>query len=847
MSSRFAKFLYGCLFGGCVLLAVFSFGEKGGHAQNRKQTKPEQLVPENPVFFISVDGPAKHKEAFEKTAMHDAIYKSGLADVVEKLIMSIGEANGMAGAIEGPLGKVGEHLEQNGVIISVTVKDNVPNMPALPQLQVIFPKAAVFGEQLNALAQNSPIPLDSREIKGRTVTSLVIPDSPGVEVGFWVEGEHLVIVGGIGAIEAHLAVADGDAKNLTQSKAWAQYGPESADFDLTASVWIDLGQLTSNYGPIPLPVPGVDGAPLTANYFINALGFDSAKLAVIRSGYKDRAIWTESVLQIEGERRGLIALGDQPAMTLADLPPLPEDTTTFVACSFDASAVYTETITTIMRFVAKAPERVQFQVDETIENLPQLIGFDPKADLLDSLSNVACLYVDSSQDFLGAGIAGAVAAIETKDSAKLRRTLDQILTMAEDMSGGDFKTNRTKKNGIEIITFQVESVEIGALAVTDDWLLLSLTPQSIQAFQMRVDGDLPKWKPNAELQAALNDMPKEFTSLVVADPRPIYRQLLSLAPFLMTAAKAGLVEGGLVPRDFEFPVGIADIPPTEIVTRPLFQNITMSVNTKDGFKNYSRNSMPSIPLIGSVGGGGSIATIGVLTALILPAVQQAREAARRSQSKNNLKQLGLALHNYHETFRHLPTGTVENKDLKIEDRLSWVVPLLPFLDQSPLFRNIEQDEAWDSDVNSGSTERAIPTLMSPQVNAAVRGGRLDYVGIAGLGAKAAELPLANKKVGTFGYNRKIRFRDVTDGTSTTIGITEIKKGFGNWARGGKSSIRAVTTKPYINGPDGIGSDFRGGMHALLLDGSVRFISENIDPTVFEALITIHGRENIPGF
>jgi prepilin-type processing-associated H-X9-DG protein len=88
---------------------------------------------------------------------------------------------------------------------------------------------------------------------------------------------------------------------------------------------------------------------------------------------------------------------------------------------------------------------------------------------------------------------------------------------------------------------------------------------------------------------------------------------------------------------------------------------------------------------------------------------------------------------------------------------------------------------------------------------------------------------------------------VTDGFSNTIGVTEASQGYGSWGAGGKSTLRSLTRKPYINGPDGIGSPFPGGLNVLMLDGSVRFLSENIDPEVMEALVTIHGGEVIGDF
>ena len=92
-----------------------------------------------------------------------------------------------------------------------------------------------------------------------------------------------------------------------------------------------------------------------------------------------------------------------------------------------------------------------------------------------------------------------------------------------------------------------------------------------------------------------------------------------------------------------------------------------------------------------------IAIIAVLIALLLPAVQQAREAARRSQCLNNLKQLGLALHNYHDTFNAFPARA--NYDESGNSLLSWRVHLLPYLEQNELYEQFHLDEPWDSEHN----------------------------------------------------------------------------------------------------------------------------------------------------
>lgn len=116
-----------------------------------------------------------------------------------------------------------------------------------------------------------------------------------------------------------------------------------------------------------------------------------------------------------------------------------------------------------------------------------------------------------------------------------------------------------------------------------------------------------------------------------------------------------------------------------------------------------------------------IAIIAILIALLLPAVQQAREAARRSQCKNNLKQLGLAMHNYHDTFGMFAIGSGLDSTLNpwaagVHRKGSQLVKILPYVDQAPLYNRIPWEgdvDAWFFDTANGVRTMAIPTFLCP--------------------------------------------------------------------------------------------------------------------------------------
>lgn len=183
-----------------------------------------------------------------------------------------------------------------------------------------------------------------------------------------------------------------------------------------------------------------------------------------------------------------------------------------------------------------------------------------------------------------------------------------------------------------------------------------------------------------------------------------------------------------------------------------------------------------------------IAIIAILIALLLPAVQQAREAARRSTCKNALKQLGLALHNYHETHRTLPPGSVASSTALYPTGnptwLSWNYMILPFFDQAPLYKKVNSKEKY-SDSNSGNaalmaailTEVRCPSDAGPDRSiTGADGGAFEmalsnYAGSFGVGMPDKDAhPLYVQ--GVFGVNTKVRFRDIKDGLSNVIFIGE---------------------------------------------------------------------------
>lgn len=279
-----------------------------------------------------------------------------------------------------------------------------------------------------------------------------------------------------------------------------------------------------------------------------------------------------------------------------------------------------------------------------------------------------------------------------------------------------------------------------------------------------------------------------------------------------------------------------------------------------------------------------IAIIAILIALLLPAVQQAREAARRAQCQNNLKQIGLAMHNYLDTHGLFPPGMINsthNSPTGVGTGWGWGALVLPFIDQAPLWQSINFNLPLDTGnaATLAIARRVIPGYLcpsdpvrNPSMNNAfnIRYGtsanaqiaQSNYLVCAGNGGidAAADAHMAVERNGMFYVNSNISIRDVLDGTSNTIMVMErdtvtppsmpgvaVERRLGAaWAGTSAPSLlepnyclyknMVVIRQLYgeINGSAtrkdrrDPSSQHAGGVQVAMGDGSVRFVSQNIN-------------------
>jgi prepilin-type N-terminal cleavage/methylation domain-containing protein len=170
-----------------------------------------------------------------------------------------------------------------------------------------------------------------------------------------------------------------------------------------------------------------------------------------------------------------------------------------------------------------------------------------------------------------------------------------------------------------------------------------------------------------------------------------------------------------------------------------------------------------------------IAILATLVALLLPAMQQSRESARRVQCRSNLKQLGLALHNYHELHRTFPPGVIARDDDLSHGLHSGLTFLLPMLERTNVYSKYNFDLPWSDPANVSVANVNIPVLRCPNAGgtvpqtAGIQAGGTDYAFSKG---PNAVLCLRAQSEGMFDVNSLVRTSAVTDGLSNTFAMGE---------------------------------------------------------------------------
>ncbi len=251
-----------------------------------------------------------------------------------------------------------------------------------------------------------------------------------------------------------------------------------------------------------------------------------------------------------------------------------------------------------------------------------------------------------------------------------------------------------------------------------------------------------------------------------------------------------------------------------------------------------------------------IAIIAVLIALLLPAVQAAREAARRAQCVNNLKQVGLAMHNYHSTHQTFPSGGWITPTMNT----GWSTAILPNLEQRAVYDAFNVSFRYNVPANSTTVYTVLNVYLCPTEPRKTLWNRNTYLGdlfpsadadYGGMYGPRGFSGYINPEIqnepprGAMVYNMCLGLVDITDGTSQTILIGEDPEGVNSmWASGQNvfDQSAPINARPVVELGEELSSYHPGGANALFADGSVHFLKQTMNAVTLISLCTRAGGE-----
>jgi prepilin-type processing-associated H-X9-DG protein len=428
-------------------------------------------------------------------------------------------------------------------------------------------------------------------------------------------------------------------------------------------------------------------------------------------------------------------------------------------------------------------------------------------------------------------------SIQVRDHAAFSAHFDQLVkamnqVLAMRPAGAAEPPQFHKKNGPHneyVLEFPPGSAPEGVvsllsptIALDKEQLIISGTTAAAEkALALTGAPDERRWSATSDFVPMAQRLPGNMVLLNVADPRDTLPVLIDNLPAIaqaynsqvQQAARMAQARGARPGPDMSVNLDVNKLPTAEQLRPLLFPASTaISVDAR-GLHLLQREALPSIT---------SPTSAGVMVALLLPAVQAAREAARRAQCTNNLKQILLAFHNYVSANNALPKDYTD-KDGK--PLLSWRVAILPYLEQGDLYNKFKLDEPWDSPNNKPLLKEMPKAFHCPDRTKA-EPFTTTYRGFSG--------PFA-----LFDDNKSVTLADVTDGTSNTIAVAEAKDAV-PWTKPDDLPFDPQAAPSLF----GAGSPHPGGFNCGFADGSVRFIKNSINTRVFQALITRCGGEVI---
>ena len=702
--------------------------------------------------------------------------------------------------------------------MALTVEKFQPPSPP-SQLQFVASLVVRVGDRGAAiekaakwLAGSMPLQIEAVEVGGRSWQRLPGQFFMLESLSWGIHDGSFVVTVGPKALERLVArMKDTDRKTPAWKAAvekWLPLGRPSTLTYFNAAAALRIA--TS------LPAPDRD--KLLA--FLDASGLGKLDSVAAVSGMTADGFAAHTWLGFDGPPTGLFA---PPATGIGpkELARVPADAMIAQSWSLDLSAM----LATVLGIVEATEPQAAARFRTSLEQLRAVVGFDIDTHLLKALGpDWTVLSVPAPGGMLPS-VAIMAGVRDRATFAKTHKALLGILRNAV-AAGGDVQLAVREIPYRDQTLFCLEPAGSGIpMPITPTWclaedrLIVTLSPQLMKTLLAReakaagIDGV-------AEVKRAIGGEEPALVGMV--DPVWLLGTLCGLYEMAAPMARGVLREQGVQ-------IDLPQLPPTSAIMPYARPQVTTIRHASDGILIESTGTIPLGPLTAGGGiAGVSPASTPVLVGLLLPAVQSAREAARRAQGMNNLKQVMLAMHMYETTHGRLPAQAICDQDGK--PLLSWRVALLPYLEEADLQEQFRLDEPWDSEHNLKLLERMPAVYADPSTPAEQAGRGLTTIQV-----------LTGKGTTFIAPDKAPRLAQISDGTSRTLAIVEAMPDKAvPWTK--PEDIEFDPERPLagVGNPRRAAGVFFGGM----MDGSVRMLTPDLDPEVFKALVTPNGGESV---
>ncbi len=621
------------------------------------------------------------------------------------------------------------------------------------------------------------------QIGDRTFSRIEIgEDAPPITWGL--AGTYLVIGVGDGSLDELMQRAGG------QPPAWLTgIRTKLAVSRISSTLYIDVERI------VQMAIQQ-SGEPEAAR-ILSILGLDKVQNYAMVNGMDATGCVSRALLSVDGMGSGILTWIDAEPLRGKDLAVVGEASPAAVVFRLDADGLLDLWLNLAGQIEPAAAEDMQ----QGLSQMEQQLDFSLREDVLKSLGNTWRIFAQPGPAAL---INGWTIAIDVDDRQRLQSVLDkltQIATMQLQQAGPGAPSIQSETvNGHTVHSLKIEQPGVPvapAWCLTDDYLFITAKPQSMST--LLSDSGSPSLADRPDLQALFSSSATTL-GMVHIDTRAVAEALLPMVPTVLQTLPTGAPS-----------MDTSNLPSADSILPHLQPTLAAVRRTADGVELVNRQTLP---------GGNIGASAPVAIALLLPAVQAAREAARRAQSMNNLKQIALAMHNFHDTYRAFPASYSADADGK--PLLSWRVHVLPFLEQAALYEQFHLDEPWDSPHNKALISQMPEVYRSPSSKG--ESGMTNYLGVAGDDGVLAR-PENGNKLGT-------KMSQITDGTSNTLMTVEVP-----------DETAVIWTKPGDYTPDptdptsGLLGFRKGGFLGGVTDGSVRFIPDELDAGTLNLLFT----------